>query len=743
MATEIEQLTAAINELRSEIRGGNSGPRTGSGSHTTPSYSAGPSLGGMIPVVDKLTAATSGINNAIGNWQKASADHGIAFNNDALGLTNSVSKTRLSMDDWDAAIESGKVGFTSLGGTMSDSARAFNKLSSEFSDSKFADPLREMGVTTSEYNQLLSITVSGNKKLSKDDAESKAQAFQATNDLAMEMDKVAQMTGISRKEQMKSLEDAKLNARVQASIEQKIKAGGADVADSYKNMNVQMKGLGLNKLTDELFTGQKLTKESNAQLVALGPAGTKLKAAMSAISSARGPTEKAAAESQLQSAKAAVADQMKSDSFQNMVIKGEGDVTDAARDLYMSTKNYTDGITQQAEKMGVDTKTAQKQVSEQVDASHKGEKITDGEKKKVAGADSTKAAVRVKARIEDIKAFPADTLQAMNEKAGEKLAGSPIMSGLENVKKDKTGKDTGFLERKGGLEFINELPKSIKNGDWDAAPAILKQAGGELLKVAKDLSGGAADILVHAIAGVTGTDANKSMGPGEIIPDATTAEQTKKPKFSSGSKDVLGGEWFGNFGAGTDVTVHGNEAIVPKNKLEEFSADMFGKNLSSGSSSISGKSPATTPADVKQAPSAIAPIKPTEPKVEEKSPITPDYKKVSGMGGLTNEKIKAALDKTLTTGNQTPEIKTPPIEVAKPKAADLTKPKVEEPVKPKVEEPKIAPQTATITLKDLNDQLTKLNTTMNKLANSHTELVQVNEKTLRATKKNSNDLNQH
>ena len=126
-----------------------------------------------------------------------------------------------------------------------------------------------------------------------------------------------------------------------------------------------------------------------------------------------------------------------------------------------------------------------------------------------------------------------------------------------------------------------------------------------------------------------------------------------------------------------------------------------------------------------------------------KNPITPDYKKVSGMGGFTNEKISAALAKKLTTGSPTPEIKTPPIEVAKPKAADLAKPKVEEPVKPKVEEPKIAPQTATITLKDLNDQLTKLNTTMNKLAHSHTELVHVNEKTLRATKKNSNDLNQH
>ena len=73
----------------------------------------------------------------------------------------------------------------------------------------------------------------------------------------------------------------------------------------------------------------------------------------------------------------------------------------------------------------------------------------------------------------------------------------------------------------------------------------------------------------------------------------------------------------------------------------------------------------------------------------------------------------------------------------------MAKQTVEEPKPAKKEEPTITPQTTSITLKDLNDQLTKLNATMNKLASSHVELIHVNEKTYRATKSNSKNLNDH
>ena len=801
MASELEELTKAVKALTEQFKGGNSRPTNAQLSSSIPSI---PSISSLIPGMDTLKAVVADVNTAMNDWQSATSKHGISFNNDILGLTNSVGKTRMSMDSWNEAIESGKVGFTSLGGTMSDSARKFNKLSSDFSDSSFADPLREMGVGLDEYNKLLAITVSGNTRLNKDNKAAQDEAFRATNELALEMDKVAQLTGISRKAQMDKLEQDKLDGKWQASQMLRRTTGGEESVTANTVMINAANAKGLGDLTKQLASGQKLSEKSNAQLFALGDAGTQYKAAVLAMSQATTETQRTAAKAQLEVANTAINTRIQSENFLKST-RLEGKESDAASELLIQNMSAAAGQAAQAASSGVDAATAATQLNEKVAAGQVGQVAqADGTRRVEEGAQTSKFIVDANARHTDLKAMLSDIKQAINQKAGKELEGSPVLSGVKNVKLNtETGKEEGFLQRKGGIDAINKIPDVILNGKWEAIPGIMSKAGTQFEELSKNILGGVGNM----VATVTGTDANKSMGPGEIIPDATTAEQTKKPKFSSGSKDVLGGEWFGNFGAGTDVTVHGNEAIVPKNKLEEFSADMFGKNLSSGSSSISGKSPATTPADVKQAPGAIAPIKPTEPKVEEKSPITgildsignvsgdlwksltkdeepkveekspltgmfegignmsgdlwksltkdeepkveekspitPDYKKVSGMGSFTTEKISAALDKKLTTGSPTPEIKTPPIEVAKPKAADLAKPKVEEPVKPKVEEPKIAPQTATITLKDLNDQLTKLNTTMNKLAHSHTELVHVNEKTLRATKKNSNDLNQH
>jgi hypothetical protein len=52
------------------------------------------------------------------------------------------------------------------------------------------------------------------------------------------------------------------------------------------------------------------------------------------------------------------------------------------------------------------------------------------------------------------------------------------------------------------------------------------------------------------------------------------AEPTNKKSMADGSK-ALFGDWFGgNFGAGEDVTLHGNEAVIPREKLNAFLSDM-------------------------------------------------------------------------------------------------------------------------------------------------------------------------
>jgi hypothetical protein len=251
----------------------------------TPTGSGFESNADLAKGLASLTSGVSGmvkvVSDTVNVWQQASAI-GIGFSNDAIGLRSAIGVTRLGVDEYFEVINRSKQGFNSLAGSMSDSAKSFSRLSQAFSDSTASSELRAAGFTTKEFNEVLALSINGQRIRNVEDKAVQASVAASARELGLEMDKVAQLTGVSRKEQMDALQESQKNARVQATLQDMLANGGKNVKDSYDQMKVGLTGLGLGKLGDELFTGQAKTKDTIAQLNALGPAGTQLQSAISA-----------------------------------------------------------------------------------------------------------------------------------------------------------------------------------------------------------------------------------------------------------------------------------------------------------------------------------------------------------------------------------------------------------------------------------------------------------------------------
>ena len=598
MAQTQEEL---LTEIRDSLRSSN-GNRGGYGAQPkAPSAPSSSFIGskeeGMFnTAVGAMGTGASKVAGAIGSasdsWQQAS-QIGIGFNNDAIGFRTSVAQTRLSTDEWRDAIEKGRQGFTALGGTMSDSAKRFNQLSTEFSNTDTADQLRKIGISTKEYNDVLAISTAGKKFGDFADAESRKKANNAAADLALEMDKVAQLTGVSRREQQEALQEKQKNARVQATVEMQLRAGGQDAADAYKKMTTQMKGMGLDKLSDEIYTGQALSAKSIATLSALGPAGNQLRDAINNVRDAKTKEARDAADIALKKAQAAVAEQVQSDSSLNQIRYGQGEVADALGEISIKSRNYADGIAavqkESADKgKKLTAEEAQLELEKRANlnkniasgkaeadaraelakATNPAEKAAAEEKLKTAtAAKTTEAYILTQARFNDTIAYGATVVDAFNKN----ITGpnTPTNKGLDiynktvmdNVRTDK-GVTTSSMDRGGFLNTprAGKAADALAEGNFKEAG---RQAGLGIIEVFKNLTTLGTQ-TINVSGNILNAGAKSDLGSKPV---GTYAEGTAGAGFDF-TKIVR------DFGAKSQVELHGEEAVLTKKQLTDMLAGM-------------------------------------------------------------------------------------------------------------------------------------------------------------------------
>lgn len=597
-------------------------------------------------------------------WQSLT-QQGINFSGDAIGLQTSIKTTRMNVDEWSNAISAAQQGFTALGGSMDDSAKRFNILSREFSDTAAADSLKQIGYTTGEYNEVLALTLASNRRLSLHDATSKAEAFKATESLATEMDKVAQMTGVTRREQEDALREKQKNARVQIAIEDAIAAGGKDAANAYQKMSTDLKGMGLDKLGDEIYSGQQLSKESISMLSALGPAGTELQNAIASVRDATDEDSRAKATARLEQAQAAVAERQQSKEFRDLARRGEGDVADAARSSWVSAQNYRESLAKIAETGNLSYEEAAKMAKEKAALRGQGKDPQTGEK--AAGAATTELYIKSMSRVADSQVEFAKIIQATNERLGSAILKSGAIKDLENVKDGQPFSKRVLANQ--GDNIVGDIRRGefMENISKRAAYIFSETVGGIKTISTDTLKVG--ELFLHPGGKSEAETVEKNK------PNKEQVEPTNKKSMADGSKSLFG-DWFGgNFGAGEDVTLHGNEAVIPREKLNSFLSDM-------------------------------------------KSQM-----------GNTNFKF---------VDNMISEMKNNMTNIVQKEE----KPIVNEEKQPNnPQEIQQSNNIGNVSLKEIDEQLTKLNTTMGRLERSFVELLDVNSKQYRATKELSPNLN--
>ena len=557
MAKTVEELLQENNDLlraQQSNRGGGIG-----------SAPASKTDKGLLSGLDKSTAGlASEVDKSAKTWQQAS-NVGIGFNNDAIGLRTSVAQTRLSTEEWGDTIKKGAIGFTALGGTMTDSAKKFNQMSASFSDTTAADELRKIGFTTKEYNDVLAISLAGKKGQDLSTLEGQRKANMAAADLALEMDKVAQLTGVSRREQQEALQEKQKNARVQATIELEIRKGGKDAADSYLNMSTKLKGVGLDKLGDELYTGQALSQKAIAQMNALGPAGNQLREAITATKNAKSEEEKAAAKAMMDRAQSAIAERQTSTEYLTMVQRGQGDVAEAAGEGMIAARNYNKGIEEvqaefKAQGKALTTEQARQVLAERakkpVDIAT-GKDKTSGE---AAAAKTTEAYVLAQARAADgaaklEKAFN-DANKAITANGTATRKGiDQLNAGLANVKPStlRPGETSTGRERL-GLANSEAAGKTLDEGAKGNFREAGKMAGTAIIEAVRNLK----DITTGAI-NVTGGILN---GNKPVTPVGETAPRVSRAGGSPNIDNMLE-----DFGKETPAMLHGKEAVLTKEQL--------------------------------------------------------------------------------------------------------------------------------------------------------------------------------
>jgi hypothetical protein len=544
---------------------------------------------------------------SVEKWREVSK-FGASFGNDAIGFRAGAAQTRMSLDEYTNFISKNKDNLVGLGGSVTESAKAFNSFSKDFMDTDVADKMRAMGYNTEELNTVLIGNMATQRLVNLNDLDARKVAIHAAEDLATQMDAVAKITGKSRQEQEEAMKARATDAQYQAmeklalmGLNEKEKAARAA---SIAQMQASAHSLGpaVEGVVKEMATGGVRSKEASEMMAALGPAGKQLQDAVNASKNAKTEEDKIRADRLMKDAEAAVIAQQNTKGYLEAQQLGIGAFKTGAestmsysKTMDASLKEYNDKAAKSGERLlNLANPEDAKKIKQYTDERIKNEqqsKTADG--KKIEGAETTKAIVDFESSAKDAgAAINANLVAPLNEALGKSIreyaektdptTGKANGNPLANVRDGRS-----YRER---VEApIGELTNSMLNGNEATQPTKVKDP-----KTGKE----------HDVPPSVAINRKRDEVFGGISKLGTMGVDILNVtgKFNGGtprSKGSLGetGNLFENFGTGTLAMLHGKESVVTEDQMKSLmkgvqSSNVEGmlKNLTSSVGSPKGES---------------------------------------------------------------------------------------------------------------------------------------------------------
>ncbi len=559
-----ETLRELISGIGDVVGGGRGSSRFGGGDSGSFDTSGGGSFRrASTDAFRQFSEGTKGmlgdVDDVMTGWQASVNAFGGSFNNDVVGLTTSVKGTRLSLRQWGDLIDDNKQGLASFGGTMTESLRLFNNLSTEFSESSTTSGLREMGMSIADYNKLLLITMKSNKNLNLMDKEGKRELFEATAKLGKEMDVVSKLTGMSKQEMMSKMQQDAVDPRYQARRRLQQQRGfGAGVAAMDRVQTVS--GIaGIEDLSKNVFEGGAITERSAAQLTAMGgELGNQVRSIITELRETSDPAKAAALAERYEKLVPKIATALNSERNLTTASVGSGTYQEILAETSLKAATTAESIAKLQKNEGLTEEQAIERLLTQAKNEQKG---LDAQGSKVLGSEVTKNTIALDRLADTLEAAKAPVIQAAAAKSGEILSNA-------NTAEQINAMDKKAQEKLGSL--ANEASNDIRQGNLKN----IFGTGAKLFNTGTELFGDGVKIFKDVIVETFAPGISQVTQP-EQITTKTAEAQPKKPGMAHGSAELFSGDWFGgDFGKGMDVILHGNEAVIPKARLSEFLADM-------------------------------------------------------------------------------------------------------------------------------------------------------------------------
>jgi hypothetical protein len=533
---------------------------------------------------DGLKAIKNAVDDGMGTWRDLSKT-GVSFNNDIIGMTTAAAGTRLPLADFAAVVKDNAAGFAGLGIGVGRGAEAFAKLSKGFFESGATDNLKQLGYSSKDLNDMLALQAISVRGIVKNDEERNRVAFEGANKLATEMDAMAKLTGKSREVQMEAMKKQQTDMQFDAAI--KLKA--SEIADPVKraefeaNARAQLQKAemdGRGQMFKEYFAfGNIISKEAGQQASLMqGQAKATREAAMTSANSKLESDERMLKADQAQ--ERARLEAVKDANDKNVLQMRQlgtagGPVADAYNKQALVMDTYTKAVERAALENGYDIKTKEGLAQAQAKANEEVKKAAAGQNAQGQQVDgSTKALVQFGNSVEHIRAgMIKGLLDPINEKVSPQLSrfGDNLRELNSNFQgKGNIGAQTERAARAGVEAGANDKPA----GDRRAQPVAETGVMGAV-KFGATLIGGGAGLAEKGVGAMNDLMEGQTKAPAPA----------PKPSRAFGSMGAAG-KLFEDWGAGTDVTLHGMEAVVrPEDFKNIFKSSLGGIGQAVGKSS--------------------------------------------------------------------------------------------------------------------------------------------------------------